>query len=115
MTEDEYEVVGVYVEEMLAHPWFNRAWQEFETSACHDLLSTKTGDVSERENIWSTFEGAKTFLTFLAGIVKAKNAILKQRSIQALEDQDQEPSDDELQDWFGNGVSDEMIENGFAD
>jgi hypothetical protein len=96
--------VGAFIEAMVAHPFHDMAWQEFEKTTCHDLLSTKPHDKAEREQIYMVFEGARAYITFLANIVKAKNEILKTRSIQ-----DQQQSDDELTDWYADERQDLSI------
>lgn len=85
LDEDTTVELGDFCYEVLQHPHFNSVWQEFEKTACHDLLSTSAPDAKAREEVWNTYNGARQLLQYMTAFVEQRNEIIKQRSIE-LED-----------------------------
>ena len=69
MTEDEKIELGGFCASLLSSPDFNRVISEFDKSYCAEMLATKPGDRDQRENIYHTWNGAKTFIGFLGDLV----------------------------------------------
>ena len=86
LDEDSTVMLGDFCEEVLRHPYFTTIADEFEKSACHDLLGTTLKDSGMRENIWAEFQGGRAFMQFMASFVAQRNKINEQRAMQEAED-----------------------------
>lgn len=75
MDHDTTIEVGAFCELVLASDHFNCMWREFEKTSCHDLLNTKPEDAAGRENIFATFNGARTLLNYMAQLAKTAHEL----------------------------------------
>lgn len=93
MTEEQRVMVGQFCDELLAHPLWQLLNYEFEQDTVADLLNTIPPAHSEREGIYFTYNGYRSFVAHMKALVRAKNQILEQRDLEALSDTD-EPTED---------------------
>lgn len=91
MTEDEKIELGGFCGSLLTHPHFNLLCEQFEKSYCQELLGTKPDQAAERERIYATYNGAKTFISFLGSVFHEAKAIAEAND--PLADAEDEPKD----------------------
>lgn len=91
MTEDEKIELGGFCGSLLTHPHFNVVVEQFEKTYCNDLLNTKHAQAAEREHIYATYNGAKTFIAYMGALFHEAKAIAEAND--PLADAEDEPKD----------------------
>jgi hypothetical protein len=95
VTEDERIELGAFCGGLLSHPSFNVVCSEFEKTYCNDLLNTRPDQKSERESIYATYQGAKTFIGFMGSLYQHAKALGEANDPPADELAEDEPQDDD--------------------
>lgn len=77
MDHDKIIDLGNAAEVILTNPLFNEMCEQFELTTVHEMVQTKPSQSTEREAIYATLVGARSFLGFIQNFVQERNKILK--------------------------------------
>ena len=70
LTPEETVELGIWCQDLLQHPYFNRLAAEYQNSVAMALLATKPEQKEVREQEYMKLQGAVAFTGFLAAVVK---------------------------------------------